>query len=170
MIAYKYDEKTKEYMGTISCQLDPVETRKQGKEVWLHPLLSTFEEPPQAQEGKAIVFENNAWKKKNDYRGKRAYNDEGLLVIDYIGNLHGSDKLLTAKQIECIDNGTMIWKDGQIIPKPEPTIKEQIIALEESYSMTRWQREGILAEGSLYSDYVKAKAQQIEDLAEQIRS
>lgn len=54
-------------------------------------------------------------------------------------------------------------------PAPKPTIEEQLIMLENDYQMNRWQREGILAEGSLYSDYTKAKAQELEDLAEQIR-
>ena len=31
-------------------------------------------------------------------------------------------------------------------------------------------REGILAEGSPYSDYVKSKAKEIEDLAAQLRT
>jgi hypothetical protein len=50
-----------------------------------------------------------------------------------------------------------------------PTIQEQVEALESQYGMNRWQREGILAEGSLYSQYTKDKAQQIEDLAKDLR-
>ena len=65
--------------------------------------------------------------------------------------------------------------DGQYVivanPAPkEPALEEQVAKLEQDYQMTRWQREGILAEGSLYSDYTKAKAQEIEDLAEQLRT
>ena len=52
---------------------------------------------------------------------------------------------------------------------PEPTLQEQVQTLENRYQMNRWQREGILAEGSLYSQYSKDKAQEIEDLAEQLR-
>ena len=52
---------------------------------------------------------------------------------------------------------------------PEPTLEEQVSSLEQTYGMTRWQREGILAEGSLYSKYTKAKAQEIEDLAKELR-
>ena len=52
---------------------------------------------------------------------------------------------------------------------PEPTIEEQVSSLEQTYGMTRWQRECILAEGSLYSEYTKAKAQEIEDLAKELR-
>ena len=52
----------------------------------------------------------------------------------------------------------------------EPTLEEQVAKLEQDYGMTRWQREGILAEGSSYSDYTKTKAQEIEDLASQLRT
>ena len=52
---------------------------------------------------------------------------------------------------------------------PEPTLEEQVSYLEQTYGMKRWQREGILAEGSLYSEYTKAKAQEIEDLAKELR-
>ena len=54
-------------------------------------------------------------------------------------------------------------------PAPEPTLEEQVASLEQTYGMTRWQREGILAEGSLYSEYTKSKAQEIEDLAKELR-
>ena len=49
------------------------------------------------------------------------------------------------------------------------TLQEQVVALENQYGMNRWQREGILAEGSLFSDYTKIKAQEIETLAAQLR-
>ena len=72
------------------------------------------------------------------------------------------------------NNAHIEAKDGQYIivenaPAPEPTIKEQVASLEQTYGMTRWQREGILAEGSLYSEYTKSKAQEIEDLAKELR-
>ena len=65
-------------------------------------------------------------------------------------------------------------QDGQYVivanpPAPEPTAEEKVVALENKYGMNRWQREGILAEGSLYSDYTKAKAQEIETLAAPLR-
>lgn len=81
----------------------------------------------------------------------------------------------TQGAIWCNHNNAHIEKiDGQYVivanPAPkEPTLEEQVSALEQTYGMTRWQREGILAEGSLYSDYTKAKAQEIEDLAAELR-
>lgn len=76
----------------------------------------------------------------------------------------------------CNANGFHIEDAGEYYttainpPLPEPTIEEQVIALEEKYHMVRWQREGILADGSTYSEYIKARAQEIEDLAEQLRN
>ena len=72
------------------------------------------------------------------------------------------------------NNAHIEAKDGQYVivanaPAPEPTLEEQVASLEQNYGMTRWQREGILAEGSLYSEYTKSKAQEIEDLAKELR-
>lgn len=53
--------------------------------------------------------------------------------------------------------------------KPEPTVEERLIQLEEEYQMNRWQREAILAPNSPYSEFTKKRAQELEDLAEQIR-
>ena len=81
----------------------------------------------------------------------------------------------TSAALWCNANNAHIEaKDGQYIivenaPAQEPTIKEQVSSLEQTYGMTRWQREGILAEGSLYSEYTKSKAQEIEDLAKELR-
>lgn len=115
MNAYKFNPTTKEYEGIQEAQLNPIQTEKQKKEVYLLPGNSTFEIPPEKEEGKAIVFENDNWLLKTDYRGRKAYNNEGLLIISYIGDLKGSDKLLTEEQIEGIENGTLIWKNGEIV-------------------------------------------------------
>ena len=81
----------------------------------------------------------------------------------------------TQGAIWCNANNAHIEKQGEqyvIVanaPAPESTIEERVSSLEQTYGMTRWQREGILAEGSLYSEYTKAKAQEIEDLAKELR-
>ena len=82
----------------------------------------------------------------------------------------------TKAAIWCNKNGAHIKKQGAqyvIVANPapaEPTLEEQVAKLEQDYNMTRWQREGILAEGSLYSEYTKAKAREIEDLAAELRT
>lgn len=115
MNAYKFNPITKEYEGIQQAQLDPIQTKKQGKNIYLLPINSTFKIPPEKQEGKAIIFENENWLLKTDFRGKKAYNNKGLLTIDYIGDLKEGDILLTDEQIEGLNNGTLIWKNGEII-------------------------------------------------------
>lgn len=58
---------------------------------------------------------------------------------------------------------------GYAPTKPEPTLQERLEQLEQEYQMNRWQREAILAPESSYSDFTKKRAQELEDLAEQIR-
>ena len=74
----------------------------------------------------------------------------------------------------CNSNNATIEDKGEYyevvaVVIPEPTLEEQVVRLEREYGMNRWQREGILAEGSLYSQYTKNKAQEIETLAENLR-
>lgn len=79
----------------------------------------------------------------------------------------------------CNENGYHIEemeKEGDVrkyqIVKNEvyiPTKEDILVQKESEYGMSRWQREGILAEGSGYSDYTKAKAQELEDLAAEVR-
>lgn len=51
-----------------------------------------------------------------------------------------------------------------------PTLKEQLEQKEKEYQMNRWQREIILSANSGASDYNKQKAQELENIAEQIRN
>lgn len=53
--------------------------------------------------------------------------------------------------------------------KPEPTIEEQVAKLEAETGLTRVMREMVLAENSGASEYVKAKANEIEALATELR-
>ena len=55
-------------------------------------------------------------------------------------------------------------------PIPEPTLEEQVAKLEAETGLTRVMREMVLAENSGASDYVKAKANEIEELAKQLRA
>ena len=92
----------------------------------------------------------------------------------YIGQIIEKD-FYTSAALWCNANGAHIEKvDGKHIivvsPYPtEPTLEEQVAKLEAETGLTRIMREGILAEGSPYSAYAKAKAQEIEDLAKELR-
>lgn len=81
----------------------------------------------------------------------------------------------TKAAIWCNSNNAHIdVKDGQYIivanaPIPEPTLEEKVATMEAETGLTRVMREMVLSENSGASDYVKAKAQEIEDLAAPLR-
>ena len=76
---------------------------------------------------------------------------------------------MTEIEVEQAYNGEWYLK-GYAPEKPEPTIEEQVAKLEAETGLTRVMREMVLAENSGASDYVKAKAKEIEDLAKQLRT
>lgn len=61
MKAYLYDEKTKEFISEIEAQLDPLESKKANKEMWLLPANSTFNEPLSEKEGFKIKWNGDLW-------------------------------------------------------------------------------------------------------------
>ena len=73
MIFYTYDEKTKEYTGTQNAFIDPLETKKQGKNVYLVPANATDKKPLEHKENQAVIFNGSEWEIIVDYRGKTYY-------------------------------------------------------------------------------------------------
>ena len=71
-------------------------------------------------------------------------------------------------EVEQAYNGEWYLK-GYAPAKPEPTLEEQVAKLEAETGLTRVMREMVLSENSGASDYVKAKAQEIESLATELR-
>ena len=73
MIFYTYDEKTKEYTGTQNAFIDPLETKKQGKKVYLVPANATDKKPLETKENQAVIFNGSEWEIIADYRSKTYY-------------------------------------------------------------------------------------------------
>lgn len=73
MIFYSYDEKTKEFTGTQNAFIDPLETKKQGKNVYLVPANATAKKPLKTKENQAVIFNGSEWEIIADYRNKTYY-------------------------------------------------------------------------------------------------
>lgn len=72
--AYMYDpENNYLFKEEVDCQTDPIASKKAGETVYLLPGNSTFEVPPEKEDGYVIIFENDHWVKKHDYKGKTYY-------------------------------------------------------------------------------------------------
>lgn len=61
MIAYIYNKDTKIYNGMYECQLDPLESSIQKKEIYLQPDNSTLIQPPEHKDGMNIVWDGVKW-------------------------------------------------------------------------------------------------------------
>lgn len=70
------------------------------------------------------------------------------------------------RHIELVDGKYMIVANP---PAPEPTVEEKVAYMESSTGLNRPMRELVLSENSGASDYVKAKAQEIEALVAPLR-
>lgn len=61
MKIYRYDNETKEYIGAENAFIDPLETEKQKKDVYLIPANCTEIEPPEEKEGFKIKWDGETW-------------------------------------------------------------------------------------------------------------
>ena len=78
MNVYKYDEKTKEYISTEQALLDPLETKLQGKNIYLLPKNATFIKPKEVENGYVNVWDGGLWKRTEDNRGKEYWLPEDV--------------------------------------------------------------------------------------------
>ena len=82
MIVYLYDEHN-EFAGESVTMLDPEETKKQGREVWLMPPNATTVKPPVEKEDFARVWNGSAWEYVEDHRKETGWvNGESVTIKD----------------------------------------------------------------------------------------
>lgn len=136
MNVYKYDEKTKEYIGIEEALLDPLETKLQQKNIYLLPANATFTAPTEAQEGYVNIWKGSCWEQLEDNRGMKYWLPE--------------DKYGTAAR-EMKELGAL--PDGAVLTPPEKTLDElKQDALNYQYQVYEKQKHAIawINDGSGY--------------------
>lgn len=105
-----------------------------------------------------------------EYKYAKVKNEETKVCDVGIGTNDAFYESLgfTKQEVEQSYTGEWYLK-GYAPSKPEPTNAEKVRALENETGLTRAVRELVLADGSGASDYVRAKAQEIEALANPLR-
>ena len=96
-------------------------------------------------------------------------NNKIVLVANTKEELEHAPCMVFDKIVET-DKNYFLHNGEYVTEIPEPTIEEQVAKLEAETGLTRVMREMVLAENSGASDYVKAKANEIEDLAKELRA
>lgn len=112
MQCYNYSAQSGEYLYSSECPLDPLESKKQGKEVGLLSANATFTPPPADEDGKVAVWNGTAWGLKEDNRGVKYW-------------LLGDDWRTEPREVK--DLGPL--PEGAMLERPEPTEQEKFILL-----------------------------------------
>lgn len=91
MQAYHYND-LRFFDGEVTCQIDPVESAKAHKNIYLTPANSTLEKPEQ-QEGYTPRWNGTEWEQYADDKQVYGYtnNDDG--TINYYGSAHIEEEL-----------------------------------------------------------------------------
>jgi len=130
---YHYDLLTGIYMGASEARIDPLETKKQDKEVYLMPAHSTIDAPPQAGEHEAPVFHDGAWHIVADYRGEVWWKRDGtqfrIEALDVLPEETDADHNPQPSAYHDFDDGKWVlnrerWLDTDIRPKRNQLLNE----------------------------------------------
>ena len=119
MQTYRFDPETKEYLYAEDAFRDPLESKAQGRDVWLLPADSTFTEPPVAEKGHAVRWNGTAWEQVEDHRQTR---DMGGVPIEGTGTpywLKGDTWDSPARYMTKL--GPL--PDGALLTKPEKPLE-----------------------------------------------
>ena len=122
MLVYNYDFLTKEYTGSEEASLDPEETKRQGKNVYLVPANATLKKPPTIQEHQTVLFENDKWKIYEDWRGYYIVNENMEPVqITELGAIPEGYAIITPEQIDLLNEYGHLYfiiVDGKLVVNP----------------------------------------------------
>ena len=108
---YLYDEKTKQFIKEQEGYLDPLETKAQGKNVYIAPPFSTTEKPnlTSLKDNEILVFNGNKWQIEQEFYVGKIVDCQSERMSKYV-----TDNDLT---FEPCDNGF------KIVEKPLPKEK-----------------------------------------------
>lgn len=73
--AYLFDEKTKEYKSEVNAQLDPLESARAGKDIYLLPANATWDKPA-VKDGCVPIWNGETWDVVEDNRKKEYWLPE----------------------------------------------------------------------------------------------
>lgn len=124
MKTYRFNPETKEFLIAEEGFLDPLETKLQGKEVYLLPADSTFTEPLEPKSGYAVRWNGEAWEYVEDHRQTR---DKGGVIVEGSGTPYWmpgdtwKSQPRYMKELGKLPEGAMLEKPE----KPLDTLREE---------------------------------------------
>lgn len=85
---YLYDEKTKQFIKEQEGYLDPLESKAQGKNVYIVPPFSTTEKPNLStlKDNEILVFNDNKWTVEQEFYVGKVVDCQGERVTKYVND------------------------------------------------------------------------------------
>lgn len=81
MLFYRFNPDDGEFVRAEMAFIDPLESQRQGAEVYLVPPNSTPTPPPEPTENTAAVWNGESWQVVADFRGQPIWDDAGTEQI-----------------------------------------------------------------------------------------
>lgn len=129
MIFYTYDEKTKEFTGTQNGFIDPLETKKQGKKVYLVPANATDKKPLETKENQTAIFNGSEWEIIADYRNKTYYIGTEQHEMKELGDLPNGAAFEPVESKKTLDEQTLeeLQKEQTDLNAQIEQLKDQLL-------------------------------------------
>lgn len=70
MKEYIFNRTTGEFIREQEAHIDPLESKKQGRDIYLISANGTTTPPPEKEDGYAVIWNGTAWEKIEDHRGE----------------------------------------------------------------------------------------------------
>ncbi|MDY6789678.1 MAG: hypothetical protein SWH54_00230 [Thermodesulfobacteriota bacterium] len=138
MKIFHYHKTTGEYLGESAARIDPLESEKQGKNIYAIPAQAVTDQPPKPGKNKAArrLPDDSGWEIVPDFRGKKYWLADGT-------------------EIEIVDIGETVPKDALTEPPPTPPPTEDEINEQKIKDEMRLQAIASLkAKGDLPADFI----------------
>lgn len=164
MLIYNYNPITKEYIGSSETSLDPEETKKQHKDVYLIPANATTVKPPKAKTHEVIIYENG-WQRIADYRGEYIVNsDMQPYIYDKTGDLPDRYVYITHEQAKTIQQDDLYYviEGNELVINPDYEEQKQARESERVSHLTCTKRVFVLMLEELGIDYFEQVQPKIE--------
>ena len=129
MLAYQYNEDSKEFLNEVNCQKDPLESEIAGKDIWLLPANSTCEKPLEPKEGFKVKFLDGAWQYEAIPEPEPEPTEKEKTERE-IWNLKGELSSTDYKAIKCAE-GWISEEEYAPIKAERQALRDKINELEE---------------------------------------
>lgn len=116
MKVYFWDSETKELLEDGEAQLDPLESAKQGKAVYLMPANATDIEPLKIKNGFTQVWNGESWEYIEDHRDETIFNGVGYDKIRKIGKVPEGWVLCDDEMAGKLARREMYFENGKFVP------------------------------------------------------